>query len=111
MGKYQKPLGQRVKDLRQARGFTQESLAESAGLSVQYVGSIERGTANPSLSCLEQLADSLEVSVSDLLDIGKLKPTDRKQLDQLTRTLKKARPNQLKLACHLLQAVLDSDSK
>lgn len=45
----QELLGRRVKELRKRKALTQEQLAERAGLDVKFVGSIERGTENPSI--------------------------------------------------------------
>jgi transcriptional regulator with XRE-family HTH domain len=60
-------VGARLKHLRQARKLTQEQLAEAAGLSYKFVGEIERGVGNPTLTTLEALAAALQVSVLDLL--------------------------------------------
>jgi transcriptional regulator with XRE-family HTH domain len=60
-------VGARLKHLRQARKLTQEQLAEAAGLSYKFVGEIERGIGNPTLTTLEALAAALQVSVTDLL--------------------------------------------
>jgi putative transcriptional regulator len=43
------PVQNRLKDLRTARGWTQEELAETAGVSRQSIISIERGRYIPSL--------------------------------------------------------------
>jgi transcriptional regulator with XRE-family HTH domain len=56
-----------VRQLRQARGWSQEELAERADLNRSYVGEIERGIATPSLITLSKLALGLEVSASSLL--------------------------------------------
>jgi transcriptional regulator with XRE-family HTH domain len=60
-------VGARLKHLRQARKLTQEQLAEAAGLSYKFVGEIERGVGNPTLTTLESLAAALQVGVTDLL--------------------------------------------
>ena len=60
-------VGARLKQLRLARKLTQERLAEAAGLSYKFVGEIERGMANPTLSTLEALAVALQVNISDFL--------------------------------------------
>ena len=59
-------LGRRVRELRHARGWTQEQLAERAVLSYKFIGEIERGTVNPTLSTLVSLADALDTAVSKL---------------------------------------------
>ena len=56
-----------VRKLRHAKGISQERLAEIAGLHRTYVGSVERGERNVTLSSLEVLAEALGVSVPDLL--------------------------------------------
>jgi transcriptional regulator with XRE-family HTH domain len=60
-------VGARLKHLRQGRKLTQEQLAEAAGLSYKFVGEIERGLGNPTLTTLEALAGALDVSVPELL--------------------------------------------
>ena len=61
----EKQLGKNIRAVRKRRGLTQESLAELSGFSLQHVRDIERGTANPTLSCLLKLADVMSVTVSD----------------------------------------------
>lgn len=61
-------LGKRVRHLRQSKNLTQEKLAELSGISGKYVGDLERGEANVSIQVLEQVATSLQVTISDLLD-------------------------------------------
>lgn len=56
-----------VRQLRKARGWSQEELAERADLNRSYVGEIERGIAIPSLATLGKLAGSFELPASALL--------------------------------------------
>ena len=57
-----------MRELRSAKGMTQEKLAELAGLSRQYIGDVERGTRNISLVNIEKIAAALEITLPDLLD-------------------------------------------
>jgi transcriptional regulator with XRE-family HTH domain len=59
-------LGERVRLLRQARGWTQEDLGERAALSYKFVGQIERGRGNPSIETLQRLSGALGVDVTEL---------------------------------------------
>jgi transcriptional regulator with XRE-family HTH domain len=59
-------LGERIRDLRKGKFLTQEILGERAMVSYKFVGEIERGDANPSISVLIRIATALEVSLSDL---------------------------------------------
>ncbi len=61
----QRAFGQRVRELRKARGFSQEELAERSGLHRTYVGGIERGERNPSLLNIGHIAQALEVNIRE----------------------------------------------
>ena len=60
-------FGAAVRRLREARGLTQETLAEAAGISATYVGFIERGDSIPTLSVILQIAGALKVRPAELL--------------------------------------------
>ena len=60
-------LGMRVKKLRAAKGLTQEKLAEALGISVEYVGKIERGKRTPSLDLVIAMAKFFCVRTDYLL--------------------------------------------
>jgi len=59
-------LGQRVRELRLAEGWSQEELGARCGLDRTYVSGIERGVRNPTLSVIESLAAGLKVPIADL---------------------------------------------
>lgn len=61
-------LSMKLKQLREARGWTQEQLAEKAGVSRAYVSRLEIGRHDPPLSMLEKLAKALKVKVGKLLE-------------------------------------------
>jgi transcriptional regulator with XRE-family HTH domain len=56
-----------VRRARHAGNMTQEELADRAGLSARYVGSIERAEVSVTVTVLERLADALEVEPAELL--------------------------------------------
>lgn len=60
-------LAANIRDLRHTQGVSQEELAARCGLHRTYVGSVERGERNVTLSTLEVLASVLRVSVPELL--------------------------------------------
>jgi transcriptional regulator with XRE-family HTH domain len=49
-----------------AAGLTQEGLADRSGLDRSYIGGVERGERNPTLSIIEKIADGLGVSLVEL---------------------------------------------
>ena len=63
-----KALGKRVRALRTAKAWSQERLAEEAGMHRTYMWGIEQGTRNPSLRHLTRLADALGVPLQSLFD-------------------------------------------
>jgi transcriptional regulator with XRE-family HTH domain len=60
-------LGVRVRQLREGKGWTQEGLADRAGLDRSYIAGIEAGLRNPSLRALARIAKGLGVSVADVV--------------------------------------------
>jgi transcriptional regulator with XRE-family HTH domain len=61
-------LAKHIKERRRILGISQEKLAERAGLSTNFLARIELGEKTPSLKTLAQLAKTLEVHVSELLE-------------------------------------------
>ena len=61
-------LGRRVRALRDAKGWSQERLAEQAEMDRSYIAGIEVGARNPSVKALERLATALSVRLPELFD-------------------------------------------
>ena len=60
-------FGTVVRELREARGWTQEELAERANMNASYLGFVERGDNLPTLTIIIQIAEGLRVEPGDLL--------------------------------------------
>jgi transcriptional regulator with XRE-family HTH domain len=60
-------FGERLRQIRQKKGISQEALAHLAGLHRTYVSGVERGERNISLRNIERLAVALDVAMSDLI--------------------------------------------
>jgi transcriptional regulator with XRE-family HTH domain len=60
-------FGLRLKEIRKARGLSQEKLAENANLHRTYIGMIERAEKNITLINIEKIALALNVEIKDLL--------------------------------------------
>lgn len=63
-----KAFGQRVRELRKARGYSQESFAALAGVDRSYMGQIERGEKNITLIKLFQISDALKEDPKNLFN-------------------------------------------
>ncbi len=61
-------LGERLRDRRLALGLTQHELASLSQVDLANYGKVERGTGNPTILTILQLAASLEVEPGELLD-------------------------------------------
>lgn len=60
-------LGKRIRQQRKLLRMTQEQLAEQAGISLSFLGHIERGTRKASLDTLVRICNALQVSPQLLL--------------------------------------------
>jgi transcriptional regulator with XRE-family HTH domain len=60
-------VGKNIRNLRKAKGWSQETLAFEAGLHRTYIGDIERGERNVSVVNVQKIANALGVPAADLL--------------------------------------------
>lgn len=60
-------FGALVRRLREERGWTQDEMAERAGMNGSYVGFVERGDNVPTLTVILLLAETLGVDAGDLV--------------------------------------------
>jgi transcriptional regulator with XRE-family HTH domain len=93
-----KKLGRRIKQLRQAKEFTQAELAEETGLSNNFIALLERGRTTPSLKTLEAIAGALDVERAELFrfQVTSSGKKDRKEL-AIQKLLRKRKPSQLRV--------------
>jgi transcriptional regulator with XRE-family HTH domain len=70
-------LGKRIRDLRIAKGISQEALAEKADLHRNYVGRVERGEPGVSVFVVSQLASALGLSLSEFFAPFTRRPAKR----------------------------------
>lgn len=66
MSNISKTIGQRIRTYRLRAGFTQEALAEKAGVHPTYIGQIERGEKNLTLVSLEKVLTALDVPLNEV---------------------------------------------
>ena len=61
-------FGERVRNLRKDKGFSQEKFAAECGLDRTYFGGIERGERNVALRNIEVIANALDLNLSELME-------------------------------------------
>lgn len=63
-----KSFGKKVRELRVLNKWSQEKLAEETDFHRTYIGMIERGERNPSLSNIAKFAKAFNISMAQLFD-------------------------------------------
>tara|TARA_B110000238_G_C15886029_1_gene335619 strand:+ start:194 stop:415 length:222 start_codon:yes stop_codon:yes gene_type:complete len=61
-------FGQKIREVRKDKGFSQEELAHKADLHRTYIGMIERAEKNITLLNIEKIANALETSIKKLFN-------------------------------------------
>ncbi len=64
---HRRMLGDKIRNYRKQAGFTQEQLAEKADLHHNFIGEVERGNMEISLTSMLKIAKALKVKVRDLV--------------------------------------------
>lgn len=60
-------VGKNIRSIRESQNMSQEKLADGAGLHRTYIGLIERGQKNPTITTLYTISQALNVSIDILL--------------------------------------------
>lgn len=61
-------FGSTVKEVREKRGLSQETLAEKCGLHRTYISSIENGKRNISLVNIQKIEIALDIKLINLIE-------------------------------------------
>lgn len=101
-----KEIGARIRFFRQQAGMTQEILSEKSGLHHTYIGQIERGSRNLTLSALNDILSALEISYSVFfaaIDAKNAFPSESSEFLNLINMLVNITPEHQKHASAILQ--------
>ena len=84
-------IGGKIKDLRKERKLTQVELAKKSNISRSYLTDIENDRYNPSIETLKAIANSLEVTLSDILSdkVAEDNSLNYRDKKSITKDLKK----------------------
>ena len=100
-------VGQRIRNLRKERGWSQEELGERADLHHTYVGAVERGEKNASIDTLDKIADALAIEMVDLFTLTEGQVNADKLRAYIIEEVKESPPGTLKVIAALLQTTRD----
>lgn len=98
-------LGKRIREARIKKQYTQQQLAELAGIGQMYLGEIERGTKMPSLKSFSKIIETLDISADYVLR-DELSSGEHYIYDEITQKLKGLSPKQRKAASDILDAYI-----
>ena len=76
-------IGRRIREFRKAKRITQEELAERAGISLSFLGHIERGTRKASVETIYHLMIALDCTANDILGT----PSDQEEGSRISAKL------------------------
>ena len=65
-------FGKAIRALRKEKGLSQEAFADLAGIDRSYMGHIERGEKNVTLTKIYQISNALELTVAEVFN--RIKP-------------------------------------
>ncbi len=77
-------ISRRVKDLREARGWSLDALAERSGVSRSNISLIERGQSSPTATVLDKLSAGLGVTVASLFEDAASRAVDPSPVARVT---------------------------
>lgn len=90
-------IGERIKELRLKTGYSQNALAEKAGVSQTHLRRIELGQADVTVGYLQLICDALGISISDFFFSS--------EEDELTRSISHLTPKQKSLLNEFLKSI------
>ena len=92
----------RIREFREAKGLTQDKLADLSDLSRPVISQFEKGQRTPSLKALKRIADVLNTSVDELLVRGSRKEQLRPEQKVLLRSFNKLKDQDRKVVKDLI---------
>ena len=91
-------VGARIKELRERAGFTQNKLAEWAGVSQTHLRRVELGQQDITIGQLRLVCDGLGVSLSEFFNVSEGQ-------ENLSDVISKLTPKQTKLLMEFLKSI------
>ena len=91
-------IGDRIKTLREKSGYTQNALADKAGVSQTHLRRVELGQADITVGHLQLVCDALEISVKNFFNFND-------EAEELSIALSNLSPKQKKLLIDFLKSL------
>ncbi len=91
-------VGQRIKELRERSGFTQNRLAEWSGVSQTHLRRVELGQQDITIGQLQLICDGLGITLAEFFNIGE-------ETETLSDIIAKLTPRQKQLLTDFLKSI------
>lgn len=91
-------IGERIRELREGAGFTQNKLADWAGVSQTHLRRVERGEADITVGHLRLICDALQISLKDFFNVND-------DAEDLTAAIAHLSPKQRQLLLSFLKSL------
>lgn len=65
----QQKIGQRIRELRESKGVSQQNLAAVCNFEKANLSRIEAGRTNPTVSTLYKISQALDIKLTELVDV------------------------------------------
>ncbi len=91
-------IGERIRELREGAGFTQNKLADWAGVSQTHLRRVERSEADITVGHLRLICDALQISLKDFFNVND-------DAEDLTAAIANLSPRQRQLLLSFLKSL------
>ena len=91
-------VGKRIRQLREQCGYSQNSLAERAGVSQTHLRNVELGNADITISHLQLVCDALAVSLKDFFNVND-------EQEELSAVISRLTPKQKRILLEFLKTI------
>lgn len=104
-------LGNRIREYRKERGFSQEILAEKSGVSTNTISRIEGGQMAMSVGILQKIVKSLGVDANTLLGVSTEVNETKIWVSAFSSRVQELKENEQEILKHTMNALIESMEK
>ena len=101
-------IGQRIKQARLSKNYTQEDLAEKIDISVAFLSRVERGNSHINLKRLNQICNLLDVSEGYILN-GAFSNSENYLEQEFAELLKSCSPEKQRLIYNIAKTIAETE--
>ncbi len=104
-------LGNRIREYRKERGFSQEILAEKSGVSTNTISRIEGGQMAMSVGILQKIVKALGVDANTLLGVSTEVNETKIWVSAFSSRVQELKENEQEILKHTMNALIESMKK